>query len=466
MSQSASPIGSVEFIVKFETMQGSFIKAMKEAIKDADITIDGKADDSAKIDEILDNIRYRLRTPFSGDYEQFRSVGIPEIEFAKSEKAINDFASALRSKNMVIKTPEESQENYIKRSKDAAEVLFNHWISMIENSMKDESFFRKNQTKLVNLQGAIGQAMQGSWEYMVRTFVDQVLTETELEESIRKRLNEYGLAPAGNKRLWSRMETSLIKPGATTQIKSEKDLMKALSETTLTAEQIKEVIEWDPGEATKMAPDVKEQLMRILNKYFVDAWDVQIPNAILNVWKEGLMTADWLSEDFKIAKAGGKVHDVLNIIVKDQIENFTKFLKDFDVGEEQVEKIISSVEKQMDELGGWALLPWEGKIAGSIAKWFKKKLAGYDESLMLTFAGIGPTGGIGGISSTKLLENVETMSKEELKNFIMEERQKREQFQIIDILNRIAGDTDKIEFIKEKIEELETDPTKVLGSGQ
>lgn len=462
MSQPASPIGSVEFIVKFDTMQSSFVNAMKEALKGVDIELGTDSKLDSKVDEILQNIRYRLRTPFSGDYEQFRASGVAEIEFAKSEKAISDFASVLRSKQMVIKKPEESTEEHIKRSKEASETIFDHWIAKIEKSLTDETFFRKNKNKLINLQGAIGQAMAGSWDYMTRVFVDQVLTEREVEASIRKRMGEYGLEPIGTKRLWSRVEQKIQKPGATTQIKTERGFMKALSETQLTPAQIKEVVEWDPQQVKSISPDVKKQLNRVLNKYFLNAMDVQIPNAVLKVWKEEVEKSGWFSGELKIAKHGGKLHDILNIINKDQIGNLKKFLKDFDVGEEEIDKMIKAVEQQFTEFGGFALLPWEGKIAGGLAKWFKKKLAGYDESLMMTFGAVGPTGGVGGISSTKLLEKTKGMSKEDLIELILERRQKREEGFMMDVLKRNA---DNLDFIKQKIQEIEDnpDPTKVLG---
>jgi len=457
MSQPASPIGSVEFIVKFDTMQGSFVDAMKEAFKDADIDFEADTKLTSKVDEILHNIRYRLRTPFSGSYEQFLATAIPEIEFARTEKAITDFASALRSKQMVIKIPEESTEDYIGRSKESAEVIFDHWIKMMEKSLKDESFYRKNENKLINLQGALGQAMTGSWEYMVRTFVNQVLTETEVEASIRARMGEYGLEPIGQKRLWSRVEEKVQKVGATVPITRERDFMKALSETELTSQQIKEIIEWDPQEWKQIPPDVKTELNKILNKYYIEAWETQIPNAILRVWQEEVGASGSFTGELKIAEYGGKLHDVLNIITENQVENLTKFLEEFDVGEEEIAKIIGAVETQMREHGGWALLPWEGKIAGTMAKWFKKGLAGYDESLMMTFAGVGPTGGIGGISSMKILKEMQTMSKEDMKDYVLELIEKIEKGKVMDVLTRNA---DNLEFLKNAIQEIEESPDK------
>ena len=464
MSQPASPIGSVEFIVKFESLQGSFTTALTNALDDVDFDF-GSGDDTKKIDEILHNIRYRLRTPFSGDFEQFRTAAIPEIEYARTDKAVNDFASALRSKDMVIKKPEESDQEYQDRSKEAAEVIYDHWIEMIEESLKDENYFRKHQNKLVNLQGAIQQAMSGSWEYMVRAFVDQVLTETEVEEAMRKKLEEYGLTAIGQKRLWSMVETTVQKPGANTALETTKDFMTALSQTNLTPEQIKEAVEWDPGQWQNMPPEMKDELNSILNEYFLVAWKTQIPNAILKLWKEQTEQSDWLGDQVKIAEHGGKIHDVLNIIQDNQMKMFKKFLEDYDVPEDQVLLMTERMKKQMEDFGGWTLLPWEGKVAGALAKWFKKKLAGYDERLMLTFAAVGPTGGVGGISSTKLLESVQTMTKEELKQMILDQREKDKYTSIINMLNMIAGDTKGINFLKEKIAEVENNPTQVLGSG-
>lgn len=452
MSQPASPIGSVEFIVKFESMQKEFVDALKEAIKDADIEIEGGGFDNKKLDEILYNLRYRLRSPWSGDYKQFMSSALPEMEFAKSKEAISDFASALRSKKMIPKKAEESEEEYVKRSEESASALFGAWIDKIESAIKDESIFKKEKNKLINLQGAIQQAMAGSWEYMIRTFVEQVLTESELEEKFRRILTEYGFNVLGNKRLWSRTESLFQKPGSTTPIKSESDLMKALGETSLSGEEIKEILEWDPGEYHKMPEEYKTELKRVLNKYYINAMEAQIPNAILKVWQDYLKSEGWLGgEENLISATGGKIHDVINIIVDDQLKNFEKFLKDYDVGEEEIERILKKTSEQITEQG-WGILPWEGKISGSLAKWFKKKLTGYDPTIGLTFSAVGPSGMLGGISSTKLIESMEKMSKEDIIELIKQKTEEKREIEILTLLREIAEDTDKINDLKDMIE--------------
>ena len=80
MSQPASPIGSVEFIVKFDSMQSSFVDALKEAMKDVEIETGADPQLTSKIDEILDNLRNRLRGIWTGDRLQFLETAKPELK--------------------------------------------------------------------------------------------------------------------------------------------------------------------------------------------------------------------------------------------------------------------------------------------------------------------------------------------------------------------------------------------------
>ena len=91
MSQPASPIGSVEFIVKFDSMQGAFVDALKEAMKDVEIDTGADPQLTSKIDEILDNLRNRLRGIWTGDRLQFLETAKPtnDIDTAIDE-LIND----------------------------------------------------------------------------------------------------------------------------------------------------------------------------------------------------------------------------------------------------------------------------------------------------------------------------------------------------------------------------------------
>ena len=469
MSQSASPIGSVEFIVKFETMQGSFIKAMKEGLKNADINIEKDSTDSAKIDEILYNIRYRLRTPFTGNFDQFRAAALAEIEFARSKGATSDFASALRSKNMVIKKSGENEEEYKKRSEETASILFTRWIKMMEDAIKDPKYYEKNKNKFTNLQGAIQQAMSGSWEYMVRTFVDQIVNESEVQEAMKNRLREFGFDVSSTERSWGLSTKTIRKPGAQKEIKTEEDLLEALGSINLSPEQIKELTSWDPQQWKKVPQEMQDEVIKMLDDYWVHSMNEKapIPRTILRIWQNYMMKkADWWADEsgIDIAKGGDIRHDALNLIKKAQINSFKKFLQEYDVDENEINQIVEKMEEEVKKYG-WALLPWEGKVVGTLAKWRVEKLKGRDPNIGATFALAGPTGFLGGISSPKILDTIENMPKEELKELIAQSIKDSNQNFIDFFINESKNNNEFRELVKGRIEEAGLDPSKIFGSG-
>ena len=68
----STPIGSIEFLVKFDTMADSFKDALKDALKSTDLDLDSSdiTDIKNSVEWIRWNVATRLRTPFTGDYAQ------------------------------------------------------------------------------------------------------------------------------------------------------------------------------------------------------------------------------------------------------------------------------------------------------------------------------------------------------------------------------------------------------------
>ena len=158
MSQPASPIGSVEFIVKFDSMQKGFVDALKEAMKDVEIETGADPQLTSKIDEILDSLRNRLRGIWTGDRAQFLETARAEVAQLEKTETKEGLASAFRSKQVIRQDPEETSKEWIERSERITKDMIENWQLMIEQAVVDESFWIKMRKKLITCQGGFESA--------------------------------------------------------------------------------------------------------------------------------------------------------------------------------------------------------------------------------------------------------------------------------------------------------------------
>ncbi|MBD3352112.1 MAG: hypothetical protein GF364_11550, partial [Candidatus Lokiarchaeota archaeon] len=141
MSQ-ASPIGSVEFIIKFDSMQDSFAKVLRDALKEtgrgrgAGEGGSGGSRLESKVDELVFNVRSRLRQPFSGEWSNFLLNAEPHQRWAQKKetrKKLREwFLSEDVGKNMLSRGKDESTEKYKKRLNETVDSILDGYISELQ----------------------------------------------------------------------------------------------------------------------------------------------------------------------------------------------------------------------------------------------------------------------------------------------------------------------------------------------
>lgn len=189
MSQPASPIGSVEFIVKFETMGGSFVKALTEAFKEADFDLGG-AVDTKKLDEILFNLRTRIRQPFTGERLNFLREAVPHKTFFEdpsTRKSLEEwFLTETVGKRMLPKGEGEEQDAYDERLKKTVDSFMDSAVSMIEKGVKNKDYWQKHAIDFVDISSGFTEALKGNWNFLMRNVFRKVMKEHQLEDVLRE----------------------------------------------------------------------------------------------------------------------------------------------------------------------------------------------------------------------------------------------------------------------------------------
>lgn len=352
MSQPASPIGSVEFIVKFESLQGSFVNALKEAFEEADI--DFGDTDPKKLDEILYNLRNRIRQPFTGDRLNFvmeaqQHKTLFEKQETKEQLAAW-FATEEVGKRMLPPGEEEDPEDYKERVMKTSGSFLDAIVNMIETGIDDPDFWKKHAIDFVDISAGFTAALKGNWNYLMRNVFTKVIKESELEKIGREAARAGGFkhiwTPAGQKRaskLLEQIGTEEVVEGGDPKkrITNFGEFMEAMMKT-LSQERFKEEVEKAGGATPGMSPEEKQAF---LDKFYVDI-GVEIPNIFAKAF------------GVEYGKEKGEYHlrDLpLYIWGAEGKKEYGEWLKSFGiVNEKMFNEFMAEIEARILESGGTA----------------------------------------------------------------------------------------------------------------
>jgi len=352
MSQPASPIGSVEFIVKFETMQGSFIKAMKEALEGADLGEVGAAADTKKIDEILFNLRTRIRQPFTGERLNFLQEAVPHKTFfedPKTRKSLEEwFLSETVGKRMLPKGEDEEPEAYKERLEKTVNSFMDSAVSMIEKGVKNKDYWQKHAIDFVDISSGFTEALKGNWNFLMRNVFRKVMKEHQLEdvlrESIRAGTFESLKTLPGQKR--RSIITESVGTGET-PLSDFESVVPALIEKIGLGNFLKRVQGVELEDKDQYQKDIEE----FLKQYTIEE-GARLPNVIAeDIGVEYEKTSGFKLLDLPIFLEG-----------VEGLKEFKQWAQKYDLpSEAKFTKWVDELEEQIDKFGT-ALVQFEGKL--------------------------------------------------------------------------------------------------------
>lgn len=463
MSQPASPIGSVEFIVKFETMQSGFLKVMKQAMKDLDI---GGEDDTTqkKLDEILFNLRSRIQHFFTRSRKDLLLGAEAEIFKAQKpetkQELIEHMLTSPTGKRLFPKGPEEEPQAFGERIEKMAEVLLERYGEMINKAVKNPAFWERQSGKIIDMQAAMQAGLKGNWQHLIKIMFNQILVETDIEDITRQRLIAAGIYTPGSQRKMSqlRMDIGEGKKG----VIAKEDIAGLYS--TLGQYLSKENLEAMTRVPGKTEPSELTNLDNMLEEIgeFLSDWTVEegapIYNVIGKVMK-AYLEGEGTTIEGSLLRQTGKQPDLPLFITEDQIDLLKDIFEEDIFDKEAVEEYINIVRNRFKETEAeWIMLPWDAKILGTLEKMERLKEK-YGELTMMISA-IGNVPGIMGVLEQKGLVDpakVGAMSQEKL----IEEYGGN----IKELLLLALGNKELMERLNKTIED-HPDLAKIWGVGQ
>lgn len=408
---SETPIGSIEFLVKFDTIGKEFTDALKDAIDKSDIDVGIPDDIKRDIQSIKYNIESRLRGTFSRDRLQFLSTAVPEMGAAKGEKFVGELAGILMGsktgKRIFGQKDGEEGEAYKERMIITAKKISDSYAKVIEDAMEDPELYSRDIGKIINLQGAFQQAMKGNWQYMTEKIIDQLLKEEDWETLTRERLKAAGVDVMKGQRRWQFTEEKV--GTGKTLIDTTDKLIKRIEEMGLSKEKGAEIFF-----GVKAVTGIGDQLVKFFETYTIKK-GLPVPRPILKAGE----AAGALSMEEWTQKGAGMQPDIPMLISRESWKvNKQTILSFFDSPAMQ-ETFAALVDGSLEK-SQFAAFMMEGKVVLSYAKHLDKVFRQYAVEKGI-FSGVGgKTPGLT-ITGHEAIREVTFKTQEELVNLKFDE---------------------------------------------
>lgn len=472
----SSPIGTIEFLVKFDTMQDSFVDTLKNAINKSDLISEGMGaglpeDIIRDIKSIRLSIATRLRTPFTGEYEQAVAVAKPEIGWTQKKETLTDLAYQLMQGAgglLPKQKEEEEEEKYEERARDMAKTILDEYgikLSRLLDEKTGFAFWKKEGPGMIHLQNVISEAIKGTWKHLIRDVGEKLFKEKDrLTELSAQMLTEAGASVFTAQKRWS-MVTQQV--GATGKgldahpMLTAKQVLEGLADVGFGAEEWKEMQGLAPKDWTKKFAEWRPKIQELLSNYIIGR-GAQLPNILLWMIEEELRQqrrhpseriGGTLIETpiWEKGGMGSKLPDIMAIVTEDAKDQFEEFLEaNFD--EKYAGELLEQMNTWMDRHGFW-LAPTELKTIWTESKVFRETQTGREEVAMRL-------GGFGGaeraMTKTDLIKRLYPTDEIEK---LLEESDEKQAKRIIGKMEdaiRVLQETFPEEMIKKMRDELDT----------
>lgn len=363
MSQPASPIGSVEFIVKFDSMQGTFVDALKEAMKDVEIETGADPQLTSKIDEILQNLRSRLRGIWTGNREQFLTTAPADILNNQNIETIKSVArDVIIGQGVLPKEEGETKEEYQAKAESLAKKYLDNWNLMIQNAIDDKGNWEKMKDRLITHQGSIQSGLNlGRLGSRARIAFRQIIGEFLVEKEFVKKAKEEEF-PLIRQKLMA--PTPIVidlteGPGEKKEIVDWLELADALSKRGIIKSEMDKAMGLKPGGGLPKGTNIETAAIDLLKDYVI-AKDANLPNIFLHTWRK--LKKEWTTETFPIGTSG--VKSDISFSLENTLESEAKFRRLYEKSGFSPKVIKDMIDKAREAFGLQKGEPFGTKVEG------------------------------------------------------------------------------------------------------
>jgi len=360
MSQPASPVGSVEFIVKFDSMQSGFVDALKEAMKDVEIETGADPQLTNKIDEILDNLRNRLRGIWTGNRQQFLATAVADIRNNQDIETIKNVArDVIIGQGILKKEEEQTPEEFQAKAEDLGKKYLQNWSLMIQKAIEDKAYWEKMKDFIITHQARIHAGLNlGRWPSQARKAFKQIIKEFSIEEKFKEKAKEEkfpiitqkGMAPTP-------LEIDITEgEGPKKKITDWLELADAMSKRGVSKEEMDKAMSLVPG------PGLRGNIMiaaQDLLKDYIIAKESDLPNIFHQTWRK--MQEVKALGDYPIV--GGTRPDI-SFSLENTLESLEKFRKVYESAGFAEKEIKEMIDEAREAFGLKTGQPFGTKVEG------------------------------------------------------------------------------------------------------
>lgn len=349
------PIGSIEFLVKFDTMSGSFKDALKDAMKDIDLDVEGANID--KIQEDLQwlrwNIATRLRTPLSVDYGVTAVAAPAHVEWAQKEETVKRLAAQLMEWKgevpLVPRREDEEDEEYTARVRKAAKVILDEYSAELVKILDPETgrdIFLTDPRRYIHISNMLREAIEGTWPNLIKDAVQKLFPETKVKVAAAQMLRVGGAEVHEREKLQSDVEREFGLGGRGLEITSAEDLIASMKRERISVEALKSIFELKPKDYGKASQDLKDFAKTLYEDYTIKV-GAQLPNIILRLLQQQAELAavggDLEADVEKFWGRTGQRVDIMGWVLKENRKQFYELLRET-LPEEEAEELIEEMK--------------------------------------------------------------------------------------------------------------------------
>jgi len=374
-------IGEVEFLVNFDTMGKSFGDKLTEALQGADIDT-GELD--AKISEVNERVKL-ITTSFKGRREVDVVLAEAHLKKLEDPSYIEHVIENMHTSGTIMGAlgfkgtigTSEAKEF----AREQMKGYFNDLADFIRITMSSDKSYFQNFTKLQTVQGLLNEAIEGSWEFVIKRVLSFLRGETQkIDPAVREIIKTWGGETGEHQTWWHKVITD-IKPDKAQQfIRNREELIEA-THRFFDMKELEKIFYGAPEEI-RGDKELRKKIEEFSKKYVFGEGAVAprgLLDAFADIFKQQLTGKQFYSTDiFK--------YDIKGFLKSEKAVK--KYVEQYHGGRppEEREEVYEFLSGIVEELGK-VLITIESKTVGTSAQWAaKRRRYGEEEVKYMGFA--------------------------------------------------------------------------------
>jgi len=428
----SSPIGTIELLVKFDSMKTSFVDAMKEAINKSDLGEGAPGVDlSDKLDSIIGEIRL-LRVPLTGSFTQLLHAMSGRYEWLKPG---GEFREKFKSAAVQYETLQKKLGVYGLETEEIedvagefADVIANKYLDTLKKVIKaGPAAYALEFKRFIDIESYMEEALRGSHQFTIEYVLKKLFKEWEVREETMEKITSEGIFAEQIERWWWRASKriGISIPGTTETLERSgfSGINQALMELGATPAQIRQIMTGPPTAIED--PELIDFLRNFLDNFYIEK-GTPVPTRLMKTFEE-ILTERGETDPIRSREKSWLRYDILAHLTRDTYKRYLEFQENI-LPESEFIKLQEGLEEIFKEPGARSAFAMiESKLLASIRHYYEIKEKGYlakgDEPftaiLALARAGAGEPGAPIGVSPELVKKRIPP-TKEEIRQLLTE----------------------------------------------